>query len=62
MDISLDALVHMVLWDDEEVLTCKTLWSEAVYNSLLHACVQGLNLQFIITTLREEALERRNGT
>ena len=57
MDVSLDALIQMVLWNDEEVLTSKTLWSEAVYNALLHACAQGLNLQSVIKALREEALE-----
>lgn len=58
MDISLDALVHMVLWNDEEVLSSKTLWSEPVYNALPHACVQGLNLQAVVSTLREVALMR----
>jgi hypothetical protein len=59
MDISLETLVQMVLWNDEEVLTSKTLWSPEVYDALLHACVQGLNLQAIVTTLREEANKRR---
>jgi heterodisulfide reductase subunit C len=59
MDISLDTLIHMVLWNDEEVLTSKTLWSDPVFSSLPHACVQGLNLQSIVTTLREEAQKRR---
>ena len=59
MDISLETLVQMVLWNDEEVLTSKTLWSSAVYDALLHACVQGLNLQAIVTTLREESIRRR---
>jgi heterodisulfide reductase subunit C len=58
MDISLETLVQMVLWNDAEVLTSKTLWSPEVYDSLLHACVQGLNLQAIVTTLREEAIKR----
>lgn len=60
MDISLDTLVHMVLWNDDEILSSKTVWSEPVYQSLLHACVQGLNLQAIVTTLREEARLRGN--
>jgi heterodisulfide reductase subunit C len=59
MDISIETLVQMVLWNDEEVLTSRTLWSPEVYDALLHACVQGLNLQAIVTTLREEANKRR---
>jgi hypothetical protein len=59
MDISLDTLVHMVLWNDEEVLTSTTLWSAAVYEALPNACVQGLNLQSIVTTLREEVRRRK---
>jgi hypothetical protein len=59
MDISLETLVHMVLWNDEEVLSSKTLWSDLVFSSLLHACVQGLNLQAIFTTLRELSIKRR---
>lgn len=58
MDISLDTLVHMVLWNDGEVLSSRTVWSEPVYESLLHACVQGLNLQAVVATLREEAIRR----
>jgi heterodisulfide reductase subunit C len=61
MDISIETLVQMVLWNDEEVLTSRTLWSPEVYDALMHACVQGLNLQAIVTTLREEAnIRRRN--
>jgi hypothetical protein len=58
MDISLQTLVQMVLWNDEEVLTSRTLWSPEVYDALLHACIQGLNLQSVVTTLREEASKR----
>jgi len=58
MDISIETLVQMVLWNDEEVLTSRTLWSSAVYDALQHACVQGLNLQAIVTSLRKEAVKR----
>jgi heterodisulfide reductase subunit C len=55
VDISLDSLVQMVLQNDPEVLTTKTLWSDEVLESIYYACQRGLNLRAIFLALREEA-------
>jgi heterodisulfide reductase subunit C len=58
LDIPLGSLVQMVMYDDEEALTCRTLWSDAVLAAARHACKRGLNLQSVILALRNEALKR----
>jgi heterodisulfide reductase subunit C len=58
MDISLDSMVQMILWNDEEVLTSKTIWSEPLLKAVVHACSQGINLQAVILELRQEAHRR----
>jgi len=39
-DIPLGSLVQMILFDDEEVLTSRTLWSEKVLADAARACVK----------------------
>lgn len=58
VDIPLGSLIQMVLYDDEEVLTCRTLWSDYVLQHSRHACKHGLNIQVLILALREEAKHR----
>jgi heterodisulfide reductase subunit C len=58
MDISLGALVQLVLMNDEEVLTTRTLWSETVLQFARTACSRSLNLQTALLALREEAKKR----
>ncbi len=55
VDISLDSLVQMVLLNDVEVLTTKTLWSDPVYESIQYVCRRGLDLRAIFQALRMEA-------
>ena len=57
-DVSLDSLIQMVLEDDEEVLSTRTLWSETVFDSVRYACQRGLNLQEIFHILRIVAKDR----
>ncbi|RME86701.1 MAG: hypothetical protein D6770_11285 [Anaerolineae bacterium] len=57
-DIPLGSLVQMVLYNDEEVLTCRTLWSDEVLRQARYACQRGLNIQAIMLALREEACKR----
>lgn len=58
MDVPLTTIIQMVMFDDEEVLTCRTVWSERVLADASRACKRGLNLQAIILALRDEARQR----
>ena len=58
LDISLDSLIQMVLQNDNEVLTSRTLWSDSVLESIQYACQRGLNLRAIFQALRTEALRQ----
>ena len=57
-DIPLSGLVQLVLLNDDEVLTCRTLWSETTLENSLHSCHSGFNLTAIILALRNEAVAR----
>jgi len=58
MDIPLTTIVQMVMFDDEEVLSCRTLWSERVLEESARACKRGLNLHTLLLALRAEANQR----
>lgn len=58
MDVPLTTILQMVMFDDEEVLTCRTVWSERVLQAAARACKRGLNLQAILLALRAEATLR----
>jgi len=58
MDIPLGSLIQMILFDDEEVLTSRTLWSECAIEHLRSACQRGLDIRAIMLALREESLRR----
>jgi heterodisulfide reductase subunit C len=58
MDVSLGAFVQLVLMNDEEVLTTRTLWSDAALQSARTACKRNFNLEKIILALRDEAKRR----
>ena len=57
-DISLEMLLQMVVMNDEEVLTTRTLWSDKVLESAQHVCASNLNLEAILLALRNEAQRR----
>ena len=57
-DIPLDSLIQLVIMNDEEVLTSRTLWSDEVLNCAREACIRELNLEKVILALREEAVRR----
>lgn len=61
MDIPLGSLVQLILQNDEEALQCRTLWSDSVLEASRGACKRGLDLQRVITALREES-QRRDKT
>jgi heterodisulfide reductase subunit C len=58
VDIPLGSLIQLALLNDEEILTSRTLWSEAVLESAHSACVRNLDLAQIILALRRESLKR----
>lgn len=51
--------MQMVLFNDEEVLTTRTLWSDQVLVISRRACFNGLDLSKVILALREEARARK---
>ena len=58
MDIPLDSLIQLVIMNDEEVLTSRTLWSDEVLHAAHDACARELDLEKILLVLREEAVQR----
>jgi len=58
MDIPLGSLVQLAILDDEEALSSRTLWSDAVLDASRGACKRGLDLPAVIIALREESLLR----
>lgn len=57
-DIPLDSLVQLILLNDEEVLTSRTVWSDEVLRAAHDACVHELDMEKILLVLREEAVSR----
>lgn len=55
-DIPLDSLIQLVIMNDEEILSSRTLWSDEVLQSAHSACARELDLERILLVLREEAL------
>jgi heterodisulfide reductase subunit C len=57
-DLSLETMLQLVLLNDEEVLTSKTLWSDEALKRARTMCVSTMDVQQIMLTLREEARRR----
>jgi len=57
-DITLETLLQMVVMNDEEVLTSRTLWMDDVLEAARHACASGLNMEAVLLALRDEARRR----
>ena len=57
-DLSLESVVQLVLLNDEDVLTCRTVWSDRALASARHACARGLNMEEVLLALRGEARRR----
>jgi heterodisulfide reductase subunit C len=57
-DIPVGSMVQMIIHDDREVLSCRTLWSDEVLKEAHHSCLRGLNIERIILALREEAIRQ----
>lgn len=57
-DVPLGSIIQMAVMDDEECLTCRTLWSDDVLQKAPRSCAEGLDLKKVILALREEATRR----
>jgi heterodisulfide reductase subunit C len=57
-DIPLGSMVQMIIFDDKEVLGCRTLWSDDILKSTGSICQKGLNIKSIMLALREEAAKQ----
>ena len=58
-DLSLEVMMQLVLQNDEEVLTSKTLWSDEALQRARQMCISTMDVPAIMLALREEA--RRTG-
>ena len=57
-DLSLESMMQLVMQNDEEVLTCKTLWSDVALNRARQMCISTMDVAGIMLALREEAQRR----
>ena len=57
-DIPLYSLIQLVILNDEEVLSSRTLWSDTVFKSAHEACARELDLEKVLLVLRQEAIRR----
>jgi heterodisulfide reductase subunit C len=58
MDIPVGSMIQMVMFDDEEILTSRTLWSDCVLAKARLACSRGIDISAVMHALREEATRR----
>lgn len=58
MDVTFATLIQMVIMDDDEVLTTRSLWSDEALKSAPHLCANQLNLEAVMLALRDEAKKR----
>ncbi len=58
MDIPVGSMIQMIMFDDEEILTSRTLWSDCVLSKARLACSRGIDISSVMKALREEATRR----
>jgi heterodisulfide reductase subunit C len=58
MDVPVGSMIQMIMFDDEEILTSRTLWSDCVLTKARLACHRGINISAVMEALREEATRR----
>jgi heterodisulfide reductase subunit C len=57
-DLSLEAMMQLIMQNDEEVLTSKTLWSDEALKRARRMCVSTMDVKAIMLALRDEARRR----
>jgi hypothetical protein len=55
MDIPLSSVTQLILEGDEEVLNCRTVWSDEVLHASPGACQRGLDMHAVLLALRQIA-------
>ena len=58
MDIPVGSMIQMIMFDDEEILTSHTLWSDCVLAKARLACHRGIDIAAVMQVLRGEAQRR----
>jgi len=58
MDIPVGSMIQMIMFDDEEILTSRTLWSDCVLTKARLACSHGIDISAVMHALRDEATRR----
>jgi len=58
LDIPVGSMIQMVMFNDEEILTSRTLWSDCVLAKARLACSRGIDISAVMHALREEAQRR----
>ena len=58
MDIPVGSMIQMIMFDDDEILTSRTLWSDCVLSKARLACHRGIDISAVMRALREEATRR----
>jgi heterodisulfide reductase subunit C len=57
-DVSLEMMMQLVMQNDEEVLTSRTLWSDEALKRARQMCVSTMDVAAIMLALRAEARQR----
>jgi len=58
MDIPVGSMIQMIMFDDDEILTSRTLWSDCVLAKARLACHRGIDIAAVMRALRAEAQRR----
>jgi len=58
LDVPIGSMIQMVMFNDEEILTSRTLWSDCVLVKARLACSRGIDISAVMRALREEATRR----
>jgi heterodisulfide reductase subunit C len=58
LDIPVGSMIQMILFEDEEILSSRTLWSDCVLTKARLACNRGIDIYAVMQALREEARHR----
>ena len=58
LDIPVGSMIQMIMFDDEEILTSRTLWSDCVLAKARLACHRGIDISAVMQVLRAEAQRR----
>jgi heterodisulfide reductase subunit C len=58
IDLALGTVIQLILLNDPEVFTCRTIWSDEVMEVAETLCPNGIDLAAVLRFLRGEAVLR----